>query len=159
MRFKAWLAAGKLTLLSRSSTTSRTTDGEYLSWARVFFHGGSGSVAPASLNRRYAIAHRALSWNRGGVSLLLAEVGRFPLEKARLFGVLPAAAYWQSACQLCFVALPIGQSLKNRGKPKPQFLHIQLLRLLPGSSGSSDSAHRLIGKILIDVLFAFPKCE
>src|SRR5260370_36543431 len=78
MRFSAWLAAGKLTLLARSSTTSRTTDGECLSWARVFFHGGSGSVAPASLNRRYAIAHRILSWNQRGVSFLLAEVGRFP---------------------------------------------------------------------------------
>jgi hypothetical protein len=159
MRFSAWLAAGKLTLLSRSSTTSRTTDGEYLSWARVFFHGGSGSAAPASLNRRYAIAHRILSWNQGALDFFLQKSVDFPLEKARLFGVLPAAAYWQSACQRSFVALPIRQSLKNQGNPKPQFLHIQFPRLLPGSLGSNDSAHRLIRKILIDVLFAFPKCE
>ena len=106
MRFSAWLAAGKLTLLSRSSTTSRTTDGEYLSWARVFFHGGSGSVAPASLNRRYAIAHRILSWNQGALAFFLQKSVDFPLEKARFFGVLPAAAYWQSACQRSFVALP-----------------------------------------------------
>jgi hypothetical protein len=159
MRFSPWLAADKLTLLSRSSTTSRTTDGEYFSWARVFFHGGSRSVAPASLNRRYAIAHRILSWNQGALAFFSQKSVDFPLEKARLFGALRAAPYWQSACQRSFVALPTRQSLNNQGNSKPQFLHIQFPRLLPGSFGSNDSAHRLIRKILIDVLFASTKCE
>jgi hypothetical protein len=33
------LASIKLTLLPRTSTTSRTTDSEYLCWAEFFFHG------------------------------------------------------------------------------------------------------------------------
>ena len=39
MRRCAGQASSKLAFLSRSSTTSRTTDGEYLSWAQFFFHG------------------------------------------------------------------------------------------------------------------------
>jgi hypothetical protein len=109
-----------------------------------------------------SVRHRTLHFEleSGGASaFFLQKSVDFPLEKARLWGVLPAAAYWQSACQRSFVALPIRQSLKNHGNPKPQFPHIQLPRLLPGSLGSNDSAHRLVRMILIDVLFAFPKCE
>src|ERR1700674_1940699 len=39
MRLGARLASTKLTLLPRSSTTSRTPDGEYLFWEEFFFHG------------------------------------------------------------------------------------------------------------------------
>src|ERR1700675_1421227 len=60
MGFRARLTTGKLTLLSRTGTTSRTTDSERISWAGVvLLHGRSGSIAPVSLNRRYAIAHRS----------------------------------------------------------------------------------------------------
>jgi hypothetical protein len=38
MRFYAGLASTKLTLLPRSSTSSRTTDSEYLFWAELFLH-------------------------------------------------------------------------------------------------------------------------
>jgi len=41
MGFRARLTTGKLTLLSRTSTTSRTTDSERISWAGVvLLHGG-----------------------------------------------------------------------------------------------------------------------
>jgi len=40
MRLSAWLASTKLTLLPRSSSASRTTDGEGLPLAWFFFHGG-----------------------------------------------------------------------------------------------------------------------
>jgi hypothetical protein len=39
MRLGARLAAGKLTLLSRSSAASRTTDSEYFFLGWVLFHG------------------------------------------------------------------------------------------------------------------------
>jgi hypothetical protein len=39
MRLGARLATTKLTLRLRSSTTSWTTDSEYLFWAELFFHG------------------------------------------------------------------------------------------------------------------------
>jgi hypothetical protein len=95
----------------------------------------------------------------GALAFFLQKSVDFPLEKARLFGALPTAPYWQSACQRSFVALPTRQSLNNQGNSKPQFLHIQFPRLLPGSFGANDSAHRLIRKILIDVLFAVTKCD
>jgi hypothetical protein len=40
MRLGAGLASTKLTLLPRSSSTSWTTDSEYLLWAEFFFHDG-----------------------------------------------------------------------------------------------------------------------
>jgi hypothetical protein len=40
MRLRAQLASAKRTLLPRSSTTSRTTDSEYLFWIEFLFHGG-----------------------------------------------------------------------------------------------------------------------
>jgi hypothetical protein len=58
MRLGTWLAAGKLTLLSRSSTTSRTTDSERVSWAGVLFHGERWKRSTRVFNRRYASAHR-----------------------------------------------------------------------------------------------------
>jgi hypothetical protein len=78
MRFSAWLAAGKLTLLARRSTTSRTTDGEYLSWARVLFHGGKWKRSTRIF--KSSVRHRTPDFEleSGGVSLLLADVGRFP---------------------------------------------------------------------------------
>jgi len=39
MRLAARLASINLTLLPRTSTTSRTTDSEYLFWAELFLHG------------------------------------------------------------------------------------------------------------------------
>jgi hypothetical protein len=41
MRLKAWLACSKLTLFTRRSTTSWTTDSEHLFWTEFFFHGFS----------------------------------------------------------------------------------------------------------------------
>src|SRR5450755_3317093 len=38
MRIVASLASAKFTLLSRSSSASRTADGEYLFWAEFLFH-------------------------------------------------------------------------------------------------------------------------
>ena len=38
MRRRARLASSKLTLLPRSSTTSRTTHSEHLFWPEFFFH-------------------------------------------------------------------------------------------------------------------------
>jgi hypothetical protein len=40
MRIGAGLASAKLTLLPRSSTTSRTRDSECLFWTEFFFHAG-----------------------------------------------------------------------------------------------------------------------
>jgi hypothetical protein len=40
MRLCAGLTSAKLALLSRSSTTSRTGDSEYLFWTEFSFHGG-----------------------------------------------------------------------------------------------------------------------
>jgi len=39
MRLAARLASIKLTRLTRTSATGRTTDSEYLFWAKLFFHG------------------------------------------------------------------------------------------------------------------------
>jgi hypothetical protein len=56
MRLSARLAAGKLTLLSRSSAASRTTDSGYFSWAGVLFHGEkwkrSTSIFKSSVRQR-----------------------------------------------------------------------------------------------------------
>jgi len=41
VRLKAWLACSKLTLFTRRSTTSWTTDSKHLFWAEFFFHGFS----------------------------------------------------------------------------------------------------------------------
>jgi hypothetical protein len=57
MGFRARLTTGKLTLLSRTGTTSRTTDSERVSWAGVvLLHGGkwkrSTRVVSSSVRQR-----------------------------------------------------------------------------------------------------------
>jgi hypothetical protein len=69
MRLGARLAAGKLTLLSRSSAAGRTTDSEYpFLVGFVLFHGGKWKRSTRFLNRRYASARRILRSNDGTVS-------------------------------------------------------------------------------------------
>jgi hypothetical protein len=52
MRFRAGLTSSKLTLFSRSGTTSGTMDSEYLFWAEFFFH---GEIMPQNRCTRWSI--------------------------------------------------------------------------------------------------------
>ena len=90
MRLCARLASSKLTLLRRSSTTSRTTDSEYLFWAEFFLHGDGGqsvnhiSQEPESDGqyRSYTIAHNTrLKVLRG---LRMTDAGGRPAPRDRL---------------------------------------------------------------------------
>ena len=56
MRLGARLATTKLTLRLRSSTTSWTTDSEYLFWAEFFFHGGE-IVPPKPMHGMVNLEH------------------------------------------------------------------------------------------------------
>lgn len=67
MRLGARVSGAKFALLSRSSTTRRTRDSEYLFWAEFFFH-CRGDNAP-ELMRRYG-QFRTLSSKLGSVRTL-----------------------------------------------------------------------------------------
>ena len=86
MRFSAWLAASKLTLLSGSSTASRTTDSEYLSWVSALFHGENWKRSTRVFNCRSALAYRILGRNHGGtLAFFLQKSVGFPLENNLAF--------------------------------------------------------------------------
>src|SRR5580658_3067161 len=69
MRLAARLAAGKLTLLSRSSAASRTTDGEYLSLVGfVLLHGGNWKRSTRVFKSSVRGARRILGGNDADVS-------------------------------------------------------------------------------------------
>jgi hypothetical protein len=86
MRRGTRLAAGKLTLLARSSTTSRTTDSEYSGRARVILlHSGNWELSTTALNRRYASAHRIQAKIIGPSAFVLQKSDDFPLIASTLF--------------------------------------------------------------------------
>jgi len=87
MGFRARLTTGKLTLLSRTGTTSRTTDSERISRAGVvLLHGGKRKRSTRVV--KSSVRHRTP------------------------FRALPAVASWQSSCQRSFVVSPSGNRWK-----------------------------------------------
>jgi hypothetical protein len=97
MRFRARLAADKLTLLSRCGTASRTTDSERVSWAGVvLLHGGK--------------------WKRS------TRVVSSSVRQRTPFGGLARSRFLAEFVPTFLRRFTLGQSLKSRLKMRTPFI-------------------------------------
>jgi hypothetical protein len=66
MRFRAGLTSCKLALFSRSGTTSRTTDSEYLFGGEFFFRGAFNRTFDVSFRRPIVCQKLSVDFSAGG---------------------------------------------------------------------------------------------